>query len=121
MRLLSSFFLFLFLSLIPLPLCTSGTFIFLIGCNLWLLVSLNKHGKRPSTLKCRFHVHLPVSGVTYGHQLPYDTFICPCDYSLDSQYISLWINTETMFQPFVYGTKTPISRFINPTLSALKS
>src|SRR6266542_4761191 len=64
------FFLFLFLSLF-LPLCTWGTFIFLSSAyNLWLLVTLNKHGKRPPTLKCRFHVHLPVSGVTYGHQLP---------------------------------------------------
>src|SRR5438128_5255427 len=60
---------FLFLSLF-LPLCTWGTFIFLSsGCNLWLLVTLNKHGKRSPTLKYRFHVHLPVNGVTYGHQL----------------------------------------------------
>src|SRR6266542_2075396 len=127
MRLLSLFFLFLFLfpflflSLIPLPLCTSGTFIFLIGCILWLLVSLNKHGKRPSTLKYRFHVHLPVSGVTYGHQLPYDTFIYPCDYSLYGEYMSLRINTETTFHPFVYENKTSISGFINPALSALKT
>src|SRR6266540_3797744 len=74
MHLLILFFLFLSLSLF-LPLCTWETFIFLSSnCNLWLLVTLNKHGKRPPTLKCRFHVHLPVSGVTYGHQLPYDTF-----------------------------------------------
>src|SRR5438128_124113 len=79
MHLFILFFLFLSLSLF-LHLCTSGTFIFLSsGCNLWLLVTLNKHGKRPPTLKCRFHVHLPASGVMYGHQLPYDTFICPCD------------------------------------------
>src|SRR5438105_2594482 len=64
------FFLFLSLSLF-LHLCTSATFIFLsTGCNLWLLVTLNEHGKRPSTLKCRLHVHLPDNGSTYVHQLP---------------------------------------------------
>src|SRR6266540_6829529 len=79
MHLFILFFLFLSLRLF-LHLCTSGTFIFLSsGCNLWLLVTLNEHGMRPSTLKCRLHVHLLVSGGTYGHQLPYDTFICPCD------------------------------------------
>src|SRR6266540_2238540 len=52
--------LFVFVSLsLFLHLCTSGTFIFLSsGCNLWLLVTPNEHGKRPPTLKCRFHVHL---------------------------------------------------------------
>src|SRR6266498_3383957 len=121
MHLFILFFFFLSLSLF-LHLCTSGTFIFLSsGCNLWLLVTLNKHGKRPTTLKYRFHVHLPVSGVTYGHQLLYDTFICPYDYSLDGEYMSLRINTETTFQPFGYGIKTPISGFINLALSALKS
>src|SRR6266498_5181539 len=68
MHLLILFLLFLSLFL---PLCTWGTFIFLTsGCNLWFLVTLNKYGKRPPTLKYFFHVHLPVSGVTYGHQLP---------------------------------------------------
>src|SRR5438105_5915443 len=52
---------------------------------------------------------------------PYGTFICPSDYSLDGEYMSLRINTETTFQPFVYGTKTPISGFINPARTALKS
>src|SRR5437667_10041589 len=115
--------LFLFLSLsLFLHLCTWGTFIWLSsGCNLWLLVTLYEHGKRPPTLKCRFHVHFPVSGVTYGHQLPYGTFICPSDYSLDGEYMSLRINTETTFQPFVYGTKTPISGLSIPLELHLKA